>query len=209
MCVTFQNGLFERLISFMDFENAALALIDDEQKDAVHSLFNKLCEMYEAMISKYLEILNLDGVIFHDDWGSQRAPFFSLDVCMEMVVPYLKRIADFCHSKGLWFQQHCCGKNELLVPAMIAARSGHVVSPIHEQLLTCSAKDTAIKIMFSISPPMIAKDAIEEEIEAAAKAFVDKYAPDFQEKPFVMFSFMTPPKFNQAVYRYSRVALSK
>ena len=78
MSVTFQNGLFERLISFMDFENAALAIIDDEQKDAVHALFAKLCDMYEAMITKYLEILKLDGVIFHDDWGSQRAPFFSL-----------------------------------------------------------------------------------------------------------------------------------
>jgi hypothetical protein len=99
MHVTFQNGLFERLISFMDFENAALAIIDEEQKDAVHALFDRLCDMYEAMITRYLEILRLDGVVFHDDWGSQRAPFFSLDVCMEMIVPYLKRLADFCHSK--------------------------------------------------------------------------------------------------------------
>ncbi len=31
--------LFERLIAILDFQNAALALIDDEQKDAVHRFF--------------------------------------------------------------------------------------------------------------------------------------------------------------------------
>ena len=39
---------FERLISFMDFENAAVALIDDSQKDAVKS-FSSLCDLYEAL----------------------------------------------------------------------------------------------------------------------------------------------------------------
>ncbi len=73
------------------------------------------------MIDKYLEILRLDGVVLHDDWGGQRSPFFSLQLCREMIVPYLKHIADHCHSKGLWFQQHCCGKNEMLVPAMLDA----------------------------------------------------------------------------------------
>ncbi len=77
LSVTFQNGMFERLISFMDFENAALALIDDDQKDAVHALFDKLADMYIRMIQKYMECLNIDGITFHDDWGSQRAPFFS------------------------------------------------------------------------------------------------------------------------------------
>jgi hypothetical protein len=34
-------------------------------------------------------------------------------------------------------------------------------------------------------------NATEAELDAAAKAFVDKYAPNFDEKPFIMFSFMT------------------
>ncbi len=208
MHVTFQNGLFERLISFMDFENAALAIIDEEQKDAVHALFARLCDMYEAMINKYLEILRLDGVVFHDDWGSQRAPFFSLDVCMEMVAPYLKRLADFCHSKGLWFQQHCCGKNELLVPAMVAAGVDMwYPQPMND--VDMLREKYGDKIMFGIAPPALPMDASEEEADAAARAFVAKYAPDFQEKPFVLFSFMTPPQLTRAIYKHSRIALSK
>jgi hypothetical protein len=65
------------------------------------------------------------------------------------------------------------------------------------------------KIMFGIAPPALPMDASEEEAEAAARAFVDKYAPDFQEKPFVLFSFMTPPQLSRAIYKYSRIALSE
>lgn len=206
--VTFQNGIFERLISFMDFENAALALIDDDQKDAVHALFGKLSEMYIEMIDRYLDILQLDGVVFHDDWGSQRAPFFSLDVCMEMVAPYLKRIADHCHSKGLWFQQHCCGKNELLVPAMIYA-GVDMWYPQAMNDVEMLREKYGDKIMLSIAPPTLPRESTDAEIDAAAKAFVDKFAPTFAEKPFITGSFFADPRYTNAIYKYSRMALSK
>ena len=206
--VTFQNGIFERLISFMDFEGAALALIDDEQQDAVHALFSKLVDMYKSLIDHYLEILNLDGVLFHDDWGSQRAPFFSLDVCMEMVAPYLKQIVDYCHEKGLWFQQHSCGKNELLVPAMIYA-GVDMWQPQAMNDVEMLRNKYGDKIMFSITPPSVPRDASDEDVDAAAKAFVDKYAPDFAEKPFLVGTFFADPRFTKAIYKYSRIALSK
>ena len=206
--VTFQNGIFERLISFMDFEGAAMALIDDEQQDAVHALFDKLSDMYISMIDHYLEFLKLDGVVFHDDWGSQRAPFFSLDVCLEMVAPYLKRVADHCHEKGLWFQQHCCGKNELLVPAMIYA-GVDMWQPQSMNDVEMLRDKYGDKIMFSITPPAVPRDAADEVVDAEAKKFVDKYAPDFAEKPFMVGTFFADPRFTKAIYKYSRIALSK
>ncbi len=205
--VTFQNGIFERLISFMDFENAAMALIDEDQQEAVHALFTRLCEMYERMIDHYLDFMKLDGVVFHDDWGSQRAPFFSLNVCMEMVAPYLKRVADYVHSKGMWFQHHCCGKNEPLVPAMVYAgvdmwypQTMNDVDMLREQY--------GDKIIFSMSPPALKPDASDAEADAAARAFVEKYAADFTEKPFVVFSLFGDPRFTKAIYKYSRIALA-
>lgn len=119
--VTIQNGMFERLISFMGFENAAMAIIDDEQKDALAELFDKLADLYIHLIDKYREAINIQEVLFHDDWGSQRAPFFSLNTVMEMLVPPIRKISDHCHANNIVFQLHSCGKNELLVPAMIAA----------------------------------------------------------------------------------------
>jgi len=206
--VTFQNGFFERLISFMDFEGAAMAVIDDDQKDAVHALFEKLVEMYISMIDHYLEILDLKGVMLHDDWGSQRAPFFSLKTCMEMVAPYIKKVADYCHSKGLWFQQHSCGKNEQLVPAMIYA-GVDIWQPQSMNDVEMIRNEYGDKIMISIMPPKLAADATDEEIDAAAKAFVEEHAANFVEKPFLVSTFMADPRYITAIYKYSRIALSK
>lgn len=191
--ITFQNGLFERLISFMDFENAALAIIDDDQKDAIHALFSKLCDMYEAMISHYMEGLTIDGVMFHDDWGSQRAPFFSPATCREMIVPYLKRLADFCHSKGLWFEQHSCGKNEMLVPCMIEA-GVDIWMPQDMNDVDMLREKYGDKIMFGVYPPANTPDMSDEEIDRIAKEFAEKYAPDMGKRPVILVNFMGDPR---------------
>ncbi len=119
--VTILNGLFERLISFCNMNEALIAMIDEDGQEGVHRLFDKLADFYIKMIAKYKEYYKIDIVTFHDDWGSQRAPFFSLATVREMLVPYLKRIADGTHEMGLYFELHSCGKNEILVPAMIEA----------------------------------------------------------------------------------------
>ena len=91
------NGLFERLISFVDFEAAAVALIDEEQQDDVKALFQELADFYKRLIDKFVEYYHVDAIFFHDDWGSQRAPFFSLDTCREMIVPYMKQTVSYTH----------------------------------------------------------------------------------------------------------------
>lgn len=206
--VTFQNGLFERLISFMGFEGAAMAIIDDEQKDAVHSLFARLCDMYEAMISQYMQYLTIDGVMFHDDWGSQRAPFFSPDVCREMLVPYIKRLADFCHSKGLWFEQHSCGKNEMLVSCMVEA-GVDIWFPQDMNDVDKMRAEYGDKIMLGAYPPATTPDMADEEIDRLAKEFAEKYAPDMGTRPIVMVNFMSDPRFGPLVYKYSRMIMSQ
>jgi len=47
-----QNGWFERLITFLDFEGAILAMVDDEQKESVKTLFDKLSDLYIRLIDK-------------------------------------------------------------------------------------------------------------------------------------------------------------
>ena len=198
----FQNGLFERLISFMGFEGAALAMIDEDQQDALKELYDKLADMYINMIQHYIDQLDVQEVLFHDDWGSQRAPFFSVDTCREMLVPALRKIADFCHSKGMIFQQHSCGKNELLVPAMIDA---HVDlwcgQPMNDKYML--VQKYGDKIMLGVETPNLAPDASESEIDEAAHAFVEKYSG----KRIMASNRMASDAFNKAMYKYSRIAL--
>jgi hypothetical protein len=171
--VWIMNGLFERLISFMDFENAALALIDEEQQEGVHRLFDALCGFYDKLIDKYKTYCNADVILFHDDWGSQRAPFFSLSTVREMLVPYLSRIIESCHKRGMYFDFHSCGKNELLVPAMIEAGvDTWTPQPMNDRhmLLQKYGDELVIGVHLELPP-----EASEEETVNLVKSFVNEY----------------------------------
>lgn len=114
------NGLFERMIAFLDFENAAMALIDEEQEEDVHSFLDAMADFYCKIIRKVAKHFPaVDCIYFHDDWGAQRAPFFSIDTNREMIAPHLKKIVDCCHELGLYFDLHSCGKTEAMAPVMI------------------------------------------------------------------------------------------
>ena len=110
---SFINGFwFERLISFMDFMPAAMALIDDEQTDAIKDLFAEMTDLGCRVIDKLCQYMPaLDLIEIHDDWGAQKAPFFSMDVAYELFVPFMKQITDHIHAKGRRALLHSCGHN--------------------------------------------------------------------------------------------------
>ena len=197
------NGLFERLISFMDFEGAVMALIDDDQKDAVHDLFSHLADIHIKIIDKHIEYYGIDGVTMHDDWGSQRAPFFSLATAEEMLVPYVRRIADHCHEKGLWFQQHSCGKNEMLVPAYIDA---HVDiwngQPMNDKYMLYDKYGD--QILLGIDLPDMT-DASDEEVDKFAREFAEK----FKKGNVIINTRGARRDLLDAIYKYGRIALNQ
>ena len=169
------SGLWERLISLMDVDRAAIALIDEDEQEGVHRFFSALCDLYDDMIARYAKYYDLEILYMHDDWGTNRAPFFSLATCREMIVPYLKRIVDACHKNGLYFELHCCGQNEALVPAMIEA--GVDVwcgQPLNDYaMLSEQYPDSCLS--FGLYLPAVAEDAGEEEIGRIAREFVQTY----------------------------------
>lgn len=113
---------FERLISFMGFEAAAMALIDEDQEDALHELLAATTEVGCKIIDKFAEYYdNIDMITVHDDWGSQASPFFSQDAAMEMLVPHMKTLVDHIHSKGWKADLHSCGCIAKRIDCIIAA----------------------------------------------------------------------------------------
>jgi hypothetical protein len=200
------NGLFERLISFMEFENAALALIDDDEKEAVHRLFDKLCDFYDDYIARLHKYYNADAIYFHDDWGSQRAPFFSLNTVREMIVPYLKRVCDSAHKNNMFVDFHSCGKIEPLVPAMIEAGvdvwSGQ---PMNDRLQVLKQYGDRIKLNFG---PTAMFGASEDQVVEETKKFLEVYGP-YIGSITVSTGFGGGRKVYEMVYAYSREAFSK
>lgn len=113
------NGMFERLISLLSFEEALVSLV--LEKDAVKRFFSRLTDWYIELFEILKRYYQIDLICFHDDWGSQRAPLFSYECLKECILPYIFRLADAAHQIGLIFNLHFCGKVERLVPYMIEA----------------------------------------------------------------------------------------
>ncbi len=137
----------------------------------------------------------------HDDWGSQCAPFFSPNVCRKMIAPHLKRFVDYCHSKSLWFEFHCCGKNETMVPVMIEC-GVDIWRPQHINDIAALYKQYGDKIILGLPEPAVTKDSTDEEIGRLVKEYVEKYAPTFRQKPFLVSAFGVNSRFFEALYRY-------
>lgn len=113
------SGYFERLISMMTFEEAAVSLLADPE--AVGGFFDKLTDMNIKIADHYIDDFGCGAIMIHDDWAAQKSPFFSLDMAMELIVPHLKRLVDHVHARGAFFTLHSCGNGVALVPAMKAA----------------------------------------------------------------------------------------
>lgn len=112
---------FERLISFMGFENASIAMIDEDQEDALKALLDRLSDLYCGIVDKCCQYFAIDGFRLHDDWGSQRAPFFSFETAHALLVPNMKKVVDRMHAHGKLAEIHSCGKNETMIENFIEA----------------------------------------------------------------------------------------
>lgn len=172
-----QCGLWERLISLMDCDRAAIAMIDEDQKEAVKRLFDKLTDFYIDYIGRIKKVCDIDCVLIHEDWAHQNGPFFSPGTAREMLVPYMRRIADFCHGNDMFFEHHCCGSVKTLIEPMLETGADFWCGqqlPVNDNLaLAKQYKDRSFA--FGVPLPAIPENADTEEMERAAKEFVDEY----------------------------------
>ena len=118
---TIFTGFFERLISFVGFENAAMALVDEDQQEIVADLFDKLADLYIDMIGRFKKYFGVGIVELHDDWGTQKSTMFSVDTHNEFLVPAFRKVVNAAHEMGVFVELHSCGFIEPLMPGIIAS----------------------------------------------------------------------------------------
>jgi hypothetical protein len=209
--VWFQTGWYERLISFMDFEGAILAMVDEDQVDAVKELFDKLSDLYIRIFDKFItHFPKIDGFTIHDDWGSQRETFFSPAVAAEMLVPYMKKVTDFIHSKGKFCEFHSCGQLLKQVPNMIAAGwdswAGQLMNDTHKIYELYGDQ-----IIIGVIPDLFDPETTPEEAQrAAARAYADKFCDP--GKPTFLNHYggrLLTPAFREELYVRSRENYSR
>jgi len=172
---TLINGFwFERLITLMDFENAAMALVDEDQQDAVIELFGELTNVACKIVDKVCQYVPaVDGFCVHDDWGSQRSPFFSEEIARKIFLPFMKQLVDHVHSKGRYITIHSCGHIEDRINILLEAgldgwqmQNMNDVKKLHELY--------GDKIVFEAWPDEFDPED-EEAAKKAARDFVDHF----------------------------------
>ncbi|MDR0819580.1 MAG: methyltransferase [Oscillospiraceae bacterium] len=201
----FQTGWFERLISWMDFESAAFALVDEEQQDAVKEIMFALSDLYIKIFDKCLKYFKIDGFCIHDDWGGQKSCFFSPETGEEIIVPAMKKVTDFLHSKGVFCDLHSCGQAIRQVPNMIKAGwdswSGQPMNDTQKEYELYGDK-----IIIGVIPDELAEDASESVVKAAAKNYVDKFCKIGKTSTLNPQAGGLGEVFRDEVYRLSRIA---
>ncbi len=207
----FLTGWYERLISFMDFGNAAVAMIDDDQKDAVKELFESLSVLYIKIFEHFIEYFpSIDGFCIHDDWGSQKETFFSPDTAEEMVVPHMKKVTDFLHSRGKFCELHSCGQLMKQVPNIISAGwdSWNPQNMNDTQRIYELYGD---KIMIGVMPEIYDPEKrSEKEQRDAAREYANRYCNP--AKPSFMNIYgrtIFTPAYREELYRQSRINYSR
>ena len=205
----FLTGWYERLISFMDFEGAIMALVDDDQQDAVAELFDRLSDLYIQIFRNALDCMpEIDGFCIHDDWGSQKDTFFSPSIVEEMIVPYMRRVTDYLHSRGKTCELHSCGQNYKQVPNMIKAGWDRWnPQPMNDTYKIYD--EYGDRILVGIMPRMsTAEEADEETQRREAAEFVKKFCSDPSKPCFVnkTASREMTPAFAEELYRLSRLS---
>lgn len=201
------NGAwFERLVSFMGFSQAAVALIDEDQQDAVKALFEKTTDLLCRIVDKMCEYFpRIDMFTVHDDWGAQAHPFFSMETAEEMIVPYMKILTDHIHSKGKYADLHSCGKNEDRVQCYIdAGWDSWTPQPMND--MEKIYNNYGDKIIIGIGKDVPPTLPPEEQVKLA-KDFAAKYCRS--DRPTTLGYLTLGDPFNETLYRESRLQYLK
>lgn len=105
--VVLVNGIWERYYALRGFQNALVDLL--VEPEAAAELLNAIAE-HKITYMKYLKkYYNPDKIQLHDDYGTEKAMFMSVDTWRELIKPALKKVVDACHELGMIYEHHSCG----------------------------------------------------------------------------------------------------
>ena len=113
------NGIFERTADLTSFEDTFCYLL--EEQEALTAFYDRPIDWYIDLMKIARKYYHADMILFHDDMGSQKAPFFSPDIYEELFVPQYQKLTKAAHDEGMFISLHSCGNVRLQIPNFIKA----------------------------------------------------------------------------------------
>ena len=111
------SACFEQLHMLEGFEQALIDMFTEPE--AVRELFETMVDFYIERFKHAQAAYNLDYVFYHDDWGTARGPFFSIDLFKETILPPTIRLIKEYKKSGIPVIFHNCGLVDDFVPYMV------------------------------------------------------------------------------------------
>ncbi|MBQ1311892.1 MAG: methyltransferase [Blautia sp.] len=172
---TIYTGFFERLISYVGFEDAAVAMIDEDAEDAIHALFTKLSDLYIDLIGRLHNTFGTEHIYLHDDWGTQKSTFFSADRHKEMIVPYVTKVVQAAHEMGVFVEMHSCGCISTLLPNLFSTGidSWRGQPKVNDKYALVQKYGKEFKFGVEIAAPD--HEVTDEEADQIARDFAEQY----------------------------------
>lgn len=173
-------GFFQTLVSFMGFEEGLMAMACEPE--ACMELYTYLCDVYCDVTEKSIDFYKPEVYTMMDDTAAWAAPFISMDMFQEYLMPLYKRQIKFAVDRGLPVTFHNCGK------------SMHFMEELHKIGVTawdpaqCCNDLDAFKAKYGRSyvimggwdgrDNLLGDNVKDEEIYESVRATINRYAPD-------------------------------
>ena len=108
---------FQQLFVLEGFEQALIDLISEPKKcrELFEALIDFGCKVFDEINKAY----NFDYVFYSDDWGTMRAPFFSVDLMKETLLSPTIRAVRHIKESGTKVLFHNCGMIDDFLPYII------------------------------------------------------------------------------------------
>lgn len=102
-----ESGPFERVVSFMGFEGALVAMMTEPEE--FYALMEFITDYKLSLIPLLKEHYDVDMICIFEDVAHHKAPFMSCESYREHIFPHNKRIADAIRENGMMYAYHSCG----------------------------------------------------------------------------------------------------
>lgn len=124
-------SLFERAWTLYGMENLLMDMM--AAPDFVHRLLDAILEHNLARIEEACA-LEIDAMMFGDDWGSQQGLITGIDRWREFIGPRVRAMYQAVRARGKYVFIHSCGRVDSLFPDLI--ESGlHCFNPFQPEVM--------------------------------------------------------------------------
>jgi hypothetical protein len=206
-----QSGLWERMMNLMDVSEACIALVDEDLKPHAHRFLDAYCDFLIDYVRRVKQFCDIHSLMVHEDWAHQRGAFMSPATAQEMLLPYVKRMVDWCHQNGMIYEIHMCGAVEDLIPLFFEAKidTWAMIQPLLYDVPKIVKQYKNERFVWGMTAPDITVNFSDDEMRAAVQAFIDEFAGCNYTLSFMNMDPDFPgyhPKLKETFYELSRLA---